>query len=76
MCSPLVRRHLFQPPSSIIITQLYVTIHDRPLCAASMYCLYTSVSDMWALIMLFFMLWITGETGDIYQSTGLIHIKI
>ena len=45
MWSPLVWIHLFQPPSmvciSIIITQLHVTIHYRPLCAASMYCLYT-----------------------------------
>ena len=37
----------FQPPSivfiTIIITQLHVTIHYRPLCAASMYCGYLSV---------------------------------
>ena len=41
MWSPLVGIHLFQPPSlvciSIIITQLHVTIHYRPLCAASIY---------------------------------------
>ena len=35
---------------SIIITQLHVTVHIIwPLCAASMYCLYTPDSDMWVL---------------------------
>ena len=56
---PSSEETFFQPPSmvcnvciSIIITQLHLTIHYRLLCAASMYCLYAPVSDMWVLIII------------------------
>ena len=82
MWSPLMRRHLFQPPSMVFISVIIHVTHYKlqilngPLCAVSMCWFVHLFLDMWGLIFAVLLCSITINAGYAWSTIPNSRVEI